>query len=45
MKKIVIWGTGQYASYIFKDILMKALLIITTRNRIGFGKINIEYTH
>ena len=22
MKKVVIWGTGQYASYIFKDILM-----------------------
>lgn len=22
MKKIVIWGTGKYASYIFKDILM-----------------------
>lgn len=22
MKKVIIWGTGQYASYIFKDILM-----------------------
>ena len=22
MKKVVIWGTGKYASYIFKDILM-----------------------
>ena len=36
MNKIVIWGTGQYASYIFKDILMNKCVFE------GFVDNNIE---